>query len=170
MPGSLCQSSSCSLLQQLISELNGEWKRKQVCLHSSSNADLPDSMNNSLWLHTPRNNCPVLKVEFVHCINGCFGSNSIYVVVFFCAKVITSHLLYLFNSFAFACFYLIRIPVHNPYHHKNKAKKRSYPRVLSLFSSSRHFSLKKKKVLMFHQGTELTGSIHHLWSMLQVKK
>jgi len=23
---------------------------------------------------------------------------------------------------------------------------------------------------MFHQGTELTGSIHHLWSMLQVKK
>lgn len=123
MPGSLCQSSSCPLLQQLISELNGEWKRKKVCLHSSSNADLPDSMNNSLWLHTPGNDCPVLKGEFVHCINGCFGSNTIY-VCFFCAKVITSHLLYLFNSFAFACFYLIRIPVHNPYHHKNKTKQK----------------------------------------------
>lgn len=33
MPGSLCQSSSCPLLQRLISELNGEWKRKKrsVC-------------------------------------------------------------------------------------------------------------------------------------------
>lgn len=108
MPGSLCQSFFCPLLQRLISKLNGEWKRKKVCLHSSSNADLPDSMNNSLWMHTPGNDCPVLKGGFVHCINSCFGSNSIYTCLFY-AKVITSHLLYLFNSFAFTCFYLIII-------------------------------------------------------------
>ncbi len=81
-------------------------KEKKVCLHSSSEADLLGSMNNSLWLHTPGNDCPVLKGGFAHCINVCFGSNSIYVCLF-CAKAITSHLHYLFNSFAFACFCLI---------------------------------------------------------------
>jgi len=86
------------------------------------------------------------KLSLYIVLTAVLGRTVFMLLFFFCAKVITLHLLYLFNSFAFACFYLIRIPVHNPYHHKNKAKKRSYPRVLSLFSSSRNFSLKKKSI------------------------
>ncbi len=108
--------------------LTGSGKEKKVCLHSSSEADLLGSMNNSLCLHTPGNDCPVLKGRFAHCVYG-FGSYSIYVCLF-CAKAITSHLHYLFNSFAFAYFCLINVQyiIHN-------TTKNVCPLVLPWFSS-----------------------------------